>query len=190
MVHGGRPLHESGTICEYLDEAFPDPPLRPEAPYDRAIMRNWVRHVDGRIHDLIVFNWRHAFGDVASKWTDEELAAVLARIPSEERRRSWLRVTRRPYTEGERAAARGRLVALLDRMEAALAPSGWLVGGAYSIADIAAVPFAKRIEEEIAPDQMAREKHPLVADWWLRVQARPAFARAGIGPFTDRPVAP
>ena len=73
---------------------------------------------------------------------------------------------------------------------AALAPSGWLVGGAYSIADIAAVPFAKRIEEEIAPDQMAREKHPLVADWWLRVQARPAFARAGIGPFTDRPVAP
>ena len=144
----------------------------------------------GRIHDLIVFNWRHAFGDMASKWTDEELAAVLARIPSEERRRSWLRVARRPYTEEERAAARGRLVALLGRMEAALAPSGWLVGGAYSIADIAAVPFVKRIEEEIAPDQVTREKHPLVAEWWSRIQARPAFGRADIGPFTDRPVAP
>ena len=114
---------------------------------------------------------------------------MLARIPSEERRRSWLRVARRPYTEEERAAARGRLVALLGRMEAALAPSGWLVGDAYSNADIAAVPFMKRIEE-IAPDQMAREKHPLVADWWLRIQARPAFARANIGPFTDRPVPP
>jgi len=22
-----QPLHESGTICEYLDEAWPDPPL-------------------------------------------------------------------------------------------------------------------------------------------------------------------
>ena len=132
MLHDGRPLHESGTICEYLDESYPDPPLRPEAPYDRALMRNWVRHIDGRIHDLIVFNWRHAFGAIASQWTDEELAAVLARIPSEERRRSWLRVARRPYTEEERAAARGRLVALLGRMEAALAPSGWLVGGAYS----------------------------------------------------------
>jgi glutathione S-transferase len=120
---------------------------------------------------------------MASKWTDEELAAVLARIPSEERRQSWLRVARRPYTEEERAAARGRLVALLGRMEAALAPSGWLVGGAYSIADIAAVPFVKRIEEEIAPDQVAREAHPLVADWWSRVQARAAFGRADIGPF-------
>ena len=112
---------------------------------------------------------------------------MLARIPSEERRQSWLRVARRPYTEEERAAARGRLVALLGRMEAALAPSGWLVGGAYSIADIAAVPFVKRIEEEIAPDQVTREKHRLVVDWWSRVQARPAFGRADIGPFTDRP---
>ncbi len=50
MVHDGRPLHESGTICEYLDELHPDPPLRPVAPYDRALMRNWVRHIDGRIH--------------------------------------------------------------------------------------------------------------------------------------------
>ena len=29
LIHDGKPLHESGTICEYLDETFPDPPLRP-----------------------------------------------------------------------------------------------------------------------------------------------------------------
>ena len=33
MIHDGQPLHESGTICEYLDETFPDPPLRPDTPY-------------------------------------------------------------------------------------------------------------------------------------------------------------
>ena len=27
MIHDGQPLHESGTICEYLDETWPDPPL-------------------------------------------------------------------------------------------------------------------------------------------------------------------
>ena len=32
--------------------------------------------------------------------------------------------------------------------------SGWLVGGNCSIADIAAVPLVKRIEEEIAPDEV------------------------------------
>lgn len=186
MTHEGRPLHESGTICEYLDEFYPDPPLRPAAPYDRALMRNWIRHIDERIHNLIIFNWRHAFGDIASKWTDEELASVLTRIPSKERRESWLRVARRPYTEEERAEARGKLVQLLGCLEVALARSGWLVGDAYSIADIAAVPFVKRIEEEIAPDQVTHEKHPLVAEWWARIQARPAFGRADIGPFTDR----
>src|SRR5882757_3805469 len=59
LIHDGKPLHESGTICEYLDETFPDPPLRPETPYERAQMRNWIRHIDGLIHNLIIFNWRH-----------------------------------------------------------------------------------------------------------------------------------
>ena len=105
-------------------------------------------------------------------------------IPSKERQEAWLRVARKPYTEEERDAARAKLVSqLLDRMEDALNPSGWLVGGAYSIADIAAVPFVKRIDEEIAPDEVTAQKHPRVAEWWTKIQARPAFARAKFEPF-------
>jgi glutathione S-transferase len=48
-------------------------------------------------------------------------------------------------------------------MEDALKPSGWLVGGAYSIADIVAVVFVKRIDEEIAPGEVMAKKHPRVA---------------------------
>jgi len=184
LIHDGRPLHESGTICEYLDESFPDPPLRPETPYERSEMRNWIRHIDSLIGNLIVFNWRHHLQKVAEKWTDEELAAKLKNIPSKERQEAWLRVARKPYTEEEREAARSKLThQLLDRMEEALKASGWLVGKAYSIADIAAVPFVKRIDEEIAPDQVSEKHHPRVTEWWARIQARPAFARANIGPF-------
>ena len=183
LLHDGKPLHESGTICEYLDELTPEPRLSPPNPYDRALMRNWVRHIDERIHNLIIFNWRHVFQATASAWSDAELAAKLRGIPSKERQESWLRVARRPYTEEEREEARAKLTTLLHRMEAALAPTGWLVGDAFSIADIAAVPFVKRIEEEIAPDQVAPAAHPLVAAWWARVQARPAYGRACIGPF-------
>ncbi len=186
LLHDGRPLYESGTICEYLDEVFPDPPLSPDNAYDRASMRNWVRHVDALIGNLIVFNWRHSLQKVAEKWTDEELAAHLKKIPSKERQEAWLRVARRPYTEEERAAARNKLVVdLLDRMETALKSSAWLAGNRYTIADIAAVPFVKRIDEEIAPDQMESKYHPRVADWWAKIQARPAFALAKIGPFVD-----
>ena len=184
LVHDGKPLHESGTICEYLDESFPEPPLRPETPYERGEMRNWIRHIDSLIGNLIVFNWRHHLQKVAEKWSDEELAAKVKNIPSKERQEAWLRVARKPYTEEERQAARDKLThQLLDRMEQALKGSGWLVGKAYSIADIAAVPFVKRIDEEIVPEQVSEKHHPRVADWWARIQARPAFARANIGPF-------
>src|SRR5882762_9201866 len=99
LIHDGRPLHESGTICEYLDETFPDPPLRPDTPYERALIGN-----------LIIFNWRHHLQKVASQWSDEELAEKLRNIPSKERQEAWLRAARKPYTGEERDAARGKLV--------------------------------------------------------------------------------
>jgi glutathione S-transferase len=148
-------------------------------------MRNWIRHIDGLIGNLIIFNWRHHLAKTASQWSDEELAEKLKNIPSKERQEAWLRAARKPYTEEERDAARGKLVLLLDRMEAALQSSGWLVGNAYSIADIAAVPFVKRIDEEIAPDEVTAKKHPRVTDWWNMIQARPAFERAKFGPFLE-----
>ena len=184
MIHDGKPLHESGTICEYLDETFPDLPLRPESAYDRALMRNWIRHIDGLIHNLIIFNWRHHLQKTAQQWSDEELAEMLKKVPSKERQESWLRVARKPYTEEERAAARAKLThQLLDKMEDALKSSDWLAGKAYSIADIAAAPFVKRIDEEIAPDEVTAAKHPRVHAWWQSIQSRPAFTEARIGPF-------
>jgi glutathione S-transferase len=185
LLHDGRALYESGTICEYLDEVFPQPPLRPADAFGRAEMRNWIRYADERILNLVIFNWRHDLQKVAEKWSDEELAERLKKIPSRERREAWMRVARRPYTEEERAEARGRLVEMLDRMEQALAGSEWLLGERYTLADIAQVPFVKRIDEEIAPDQMRADRHPRVAAWWAAVQARPAFARARIGPFVE-----
>jgi glutathione S-transferase len=183
LIHDGRPIYESGTICEYLDELYPDPPLRPDNAYDRATMRNWIRHIDERIGNLIVFNWAHHLQKTASQWSDAELAEKMKSIPSKERQEAWLRVARKPYTEEERATARGNLVKLLDRMEDALSNTKWLAADTYSIADIGAVPFVKRIEEEIAPDEVTAQKHPRVTAWWAALQARPAFARANIGPF-------
>jgi len=80
ILEDGRALYESGTICEYVDETWPDPPLRPADAYGRAEMRNWIRHVDGLIGNLIIFNWAHGMAQVARKWTDAELA---------ERKKSW-----------------------------------------------------------------------------------------------------
>ena len=74
---------------------------------------------------------------------------------------------------------------MLDRMEETMRQTKWLAGNAFSIADIAVVPFIKRIDEEIAPDEMKPVRHPRVAEWWAKVQARPAFAKARIEGFQD-----
>ena len=188
VLPDGRSLFESGTICEFLDESFPEPSLRPADPYQRAEMRNWIRHADERIGNLIIFNWKHSLAKTASQWSDEELAERLKKVPSKERQEAWLRAARRPYTAEEEGEARRRLVLMLDRMEESLGRHTWLVGDTYSLADIAVVPFVKRIDEEIAPGEISAEKHPRVLAWWQRIQSRPAFTEARIGPFV-RPLA-
>jgi glutathione S-transferase len=46
LVHDGKPIIESTLICEYLDDAFPEPPLKPADPWLRARMRLWSKMVD------------------------------------------------------------------------------------------------------------------------------------------------
>jgi len=183
ILPDGRSLYESGTICEYLDETCPEPSLRPADAYGRAEMRNWIRYADERIGNLIIFNWKHSIAKVASKWTDAELAEALKKIPSKERQQAWLRAARQPYTTDEENDARRKLTAMLDKIEASLAQHAWLVGDRYSIADIAVVPFLKRMDEEIIPDEVSEKKHPKVFAWWQKIQARPAFKEARIESF-------
>jgi glutathione S-transferase len=184
LRHDGRSLHESSTICEYLDDLFPDPPLRPDDAYDRAVMRNFVRHTDEKsLPNLLILNWSIALQPGARKWSDEQLQERLARIPTQERRDAWVRIARNPYTDEEKAAALSKLVALLDKMEEMLAGAGpWLFGARYTLGDIAAVPFVARIAE-LDPAAIELPTRIRVKDWWARVQQRPAFAAARIDRF-------
>jgi glutathione S-transferase len=181
----GRSLYESSTICEYLDEIQPTPALRPADPYERATMRNFVRWTDEKsLPNLLILNWSIALQPGAQKWSDEELKEKLARIPTPERREAWVRIARQPYSEEEKATALANLLKLVPKMEDMLreTASGWLVGADYSLADIAAVPFIARIAE-LSPSAVDASEAPQVADWWARVQQRPAFQRARIERF-------
>jgi glutathione S-transferase len=185
LIAPGKSLYESSTICEYLDEVYPEPALRPADPYERATMRNFVRWTDEKsLPNLLILNWSLALQPGASQWSDAQLKEKLERIPTAERREAWVRIARRPYTEEEKAAALDKLLRIVDKMEAMLADSKWLVGAAYSLADIAAVPFIARIDE-IAPQALSPDAHPRVHAWWAAVQQRPAFVTARFDRFDD-----
>lgn len=46
---GPQPLIESGIICEYLDETFPQVPLLPKDPFQRAKLKISIDYVTSRI---------------------------------------------------------------------------------------------------------------------------------------------
>src|SRR3977135_3050320 len=51
LVHDGKAVIESTLICEYLDDTFPQPPLVPSDPGERARMRLGSKAVDEGLHE-------------------------------------------------------------------------------------------------------------------------------------------
>ena len=65
-------------------------------------------------------------------------------------------------------------LALLDRLERALAPGPWIVGE-FSLADISVAPFMFRLSA-LGQDQFCLDaKRPLVNAWYVAISKRPAF---------------
>ncbi|XP_022924577.1 glutathione transferase GST 23-like [Cucurbita moschata] len=48
LVHGGKPICESTLILEYINETWPQNPLFPADPLDRAAARFWIRFAEDK----------------------------------------------------------------------------------------------------------------------------------------------
>lgn len=67
LEHQGQHLIESAVINEYLDEVFPEPPLLPQDPAERAHARIWIDYANTRLAP--------AFGKVLRGATESEREA-------------------------------------------------------------------------------------------------------------------
>jgi len=178
LVHGGRPITESSQIIEYLDEKFPQVPLRPSSPEARAQISDWLKFSDTVAYDAVyVPTWTILSAGAMRGFSEGERDALLSRVPTLERRKRWEQVTSTGFEQEEIDAAYTKMHECFERCERALEQGPWLAGDEYSLADIAVVPFVDRISH-LKPEFLAAPLYPKLNAWYAAMRERPAFANA------------
>lgn len=157
VLDDGRALPESEVICEYLEDAYPEPSLRPADPFDRARMR-----LISRICDIYV---------------------VMAMVPLF----TLAGRSRRHWTPDVIEAATGEVAKALAYLEDYIGTDGYAVGAGLTQADGALTPQLVLACEWIpgvfgTPDPL--ERLPRLAAYWRAIQADPIAARV-IGETRD-----
>jgi glutathione S-transferase/GST-like protein len=177
LIHDDEVLTETTLILEYIDAAFPQVPLVPEAPTERYHMRVWTKLAnDSFAPALTLLGWHLR---MARQLRGRDRVAIIAgfeRLPPD-RQAVWRTALADAYTEDQLTRARQFLEVAARRLEEALATSEWLAGAAYSLADIALFPLAYALQS-LLPEVAALASRPRVAQWLRRMQERPAVRSA------------
>ena len=177
LIDGDTVVPESNVINEYLDERFPDPPLKPADPFGRARMRLWTKQLDEGVHDAgiavlsfgLAFRHQYLTKGEAGKEMLESIPDPIKR----ERRRD---VIEKGLDSQYFKTAISRLLTLYRDMDNALASHAWLAGDGYTIADAAFTPYIVRLEHLDVMGLL--DSTPRTADWYRRIKARPSFQAA------------
>ncbi len=188
LIHDGAVLIESSLINQYLDEVFPEPPLQPDDAPSRHALRLWVKQVDEKVHPAAsVVTFAIGPRPILLEQPAEVREANIAAIPDAARRAARRSVIEHGVAAPEFAGALRRFLDLLDAMEAALQPGGWLSGDGFGLGDAAVLPYVVRLDHLAMTSLLSEETRPLVSDWYARVRARPSFETA-IASWAPEPV--
>ena len=184
LVHDGQVLVESTVICEYLDDEFPQVPLKPRKSMDRARMRLWTKAVDEDIQPACKYiTYASCHRHIIKRMPPDKFREYMTGPPSEAETRvtgdpNWVENKRAIVNLGVHApgvAAKFRMYdGYLQKMEDTLSDHPWLAGDAFTLADISLTPYLNRLDM-LGMSEMWTRSRPRLADWFARVRARPTF---------------
>jgi glutathione S-transferase len=140
-------LPDSGAICEYIEEAFPTPPLLPKNPEERAEVRRLVAWFDDKFYHEVTKN---LLGERVLK-----------------------KVMGAGYPDSKNVKTGARKIKLhLDYMEFLLDRRRWLAGNQMTLADFSAAAQLSCLDYISDVDWNRSE---LVKEWYAKIKSRPAF---------------
>jgi glutathione S-transferase len=175
LVHDGRTVIDSSVINEYLEDIFPENPLRPSDPYLCARMRAWRQFIDEVPTVAIRYpSFNAAFVHSWAEMSDEQYRTYVDKRPL--RKHFYRRMGRDGFPKEDVDAALEMLRMTLERMQKVLSDSPWLVGDTFTLADVSMMPNIVRMDDLGLAHLWA--DLPRVCDWYERIQSRPAFEKA------------
>ncbi|MGA8705626.1 MAG: glutathione S-transferase family protein [Steroidobacteraceae bacterium] len=181
LDHDGTIVTHTTVINEYLEDVFPDLPLRPRQPADAARMRYWNKFVDEHVMNHVsMHGWHRMVGIIARKIDSGEFEQLMERIPLPDQRKKW-RTARSGFSESDLANATVKILYAVDKVERQLAQTPWLAGDAYTLADINFYSMCGMMVERMFPELEIGKRCPRLVDWRERMNARPAVKRALAG---------
>ena len=178
LVHDGRPVIESTLICEYIDEAFAQPPqLIPSDPWLKSRMRLWSKMVDEGLHEGVTEISFSAMFRERMKNMPPEIRERRFRNVGDPRRTDRFRST---YEHGAKSPFVVHGVIAYERafkmLEDTLAEGGgpWILGADPTLADINLMPYAARLDYLGLLDLWIKDR-PHVKAWWHSAKEWPSF---------------
>ena len=178
LLHDETPIYELTVILEYIEDIFPEKPLKPATPVGRAKMRVWTKVPDDGLHTACAsVSYAAAFVHQLREHHDKrELEERLRKLPDRARAAR----QRQILEMGFEAPIVKDAVLLHDKvlreMEATLSRQLWLAGESFSLADIGLTPYITRLDRLGLAGMWA--ERPNVGRWFAAIQARPSFGTA------------
>ena len=117
LVHDGTAIINSFCINEYIEDAFPQPPLRPADLVERARMRYWAWTAD-EIHLALARLTHSRMLQARVKGLSEaDQEIMLTHTPVPEKRERWRVLTKGGYSPEQLEAALDNVLFIFGRME-------------------------------------------------------------------------
>jgi glutathione S-transferase len=187
LVHDGRQITESLFILEYLEDVFPELPLRPAEPILQARILAWGRFINEVFMPAVSTLGCHAYlvAELGGRDTSA-LVALLERIAMLYLREDWQRALSGAYPAALLEDSQRKVALGVRRLEDALAAAQWLVGSSYTLADIDAFSICNALPT-LTPDLVSGEATPQLLGWLARIRVRPAVRAALQLSRTGRP---
>ena len=169
----GAVFVESTLINEYLDDAYPDVPLKPAEAGERHRMRHWCKQIDALHPSCGIQTYAIGIRPGLLQRPKDEVDALVEKIPDAARRA----IRRSVVDDGVRSPVFLDAYRAHDRffaaLEARLTGEDWLAGETFSLADAALLPYVLRVDH-LALDGLL-EGRPGLSAWYKRVQDRRSY---------------